>query len=418
MKRINNELGNTLLIVMIIVIVFTIIGVGLLSINISASKQFNHKEEQVQARHLAEMGIIHHKANIEEAVDLYHSKPFEFVYIKKKGNGNNDDDKIIDEEASKRKYFNELCNAVKNVSVSTYTTQLGTYIVNGSLNCSMDSEGNIPTKMIVNLESDGKSKDVTKKILAKVTISSGGELGSGTDDSSIGEVKNPGEIPKKPDYPVSNWGTIPTVNNLDAIQNPKPAKVIHAITSKNPFETTSFVEILGSADMEKKSNWTFNDHLIIGGSFKTNTGGKDASLLTVNKDLYVGGAFDHLSNHTKSIIRGNFIVKGDMRFGTKSQFMVGGNALFDYGISLVDTHAQVTINQNAYFKKPLGSVKTKANVCVKGDIFLWKNNQWAPYLPADSGYGGFDAKCIGTAPDNSGEIYKWTVEPNLQAEYK
>ena len=49
--------------VLLLVVVFTILGMGLLSINISSTKQFNKKEEQVQARHLAEMGILHYKEN-------------------------------------------------------------------------------------------------------------------------------------------------------------------------------------------------------------------------------------------------------------------------------------------------------------------------------------------------------------------
>ena len=42
-----NEHGNALLMVLMVVVVFTILGAGLLTMNVSASKQFDKKEEQV-----------------------------------------------------------------------------------------------------------------------------------------------------------------------------------------------------------------------------------------------------------------------------------------------------------------------------------------------------------------------------------
>lgn len=66
MNSSNNENGYALLMVMLLVVLFTILGMGLLAMNINASKQFNKKEEQVQARHFAEMGVLHYKAEIQK----------------------------------------------------------------------------------------------------------------------------------------------------------------------------------------------------------------------------------------------------------------------------------------------------------------------------------------------------------------
>lgn len=66
MKRIRSEKGYALLLVMLLVVLFTIIGMGLLAMNMNAAKQFKSKEEQVQARHQAEMGVLHYKAEIEK----------------------------------------------------------------------------------------------------------------------------------------------------------------------------------------------------------------------------------------------------------------------------------------------------------------------------------------------------------------
>ena len=42
-----------------------------MSMNISAAKQFNNKEEQIQARHQAENGLLHYKAMIDKKVESY-----------------------------------------------------------------------------------------------------------------------------------------------------------------------------------------------------------------------------------------------------------------------------------------------------------------------------------------------------------
>ena len=66
MARIQNEKGYALLLVMLLVVLFTLMGMGLLAMNMNAAKQFNAKEEQVQARHQAEMGVLHYQAEIEK----------------------------------------------------------------------------------------------------------------------------------------------------------------------------------------------------------------------------------------------------------------------------------------------------------------------------------------------------------------
>ncbi len=63
-----NERGGALLLVLMLVVIFSVLGMGVLMLNISASKQLSKKEEQIQARHLAEMGIMHYKAEVEKIV--------------------------------------------------------------------------------------------------------------------------------------------------------------------------------------------------------------------------------------------------------------------------------------------------------------------------------------------------------------
>lgn len=68
MKSVNNEKGYALLMVLMLILLFTVLGIGLLAMNMNAAKQFNMKEEQVQARHQAEMGVLHYEAILKDKV--------------------------------------------------------------------------------------------------------------------------------------------------------------------------------------------------------------------------------------------------------------------------------------------------------------------------------------------------------------
>lgn len=68
MNNKKNEQGYALVMVLMLVFVFSILGMGLFALNMNASKQFNHKEETIQARHYAEMGVLHYKAELESFV--------------------------------------------------------------------------------------------------------------------------------------------------------------------------------------------------------------------------------------------------------------------------------------------------------------------------------------------------------------
>jgi len=70
LKQIRNEKGYALLFVMLLVVLFTIMGMGLFTMNMNAAKQFSMKEQQVGARHQAEMGVLHYKAELAETIKL------------------------------------------------------------------------------------------------------------------------------------------------------------------------------------------------------------------------------------------------------------------------------------------------------------------------------------------------------------
>jgi type II secretory pathway component PulK len=69
MVNLKNQKGYVLLIVLMLIMVFTVLGLSLLTLNITSAKQFNNKEKIVQARHTAEMGALHYKAHIAKEWD-------------------------------------------------------------------------------------------------------------------------------------------------------------------------------------------------------------------------------------------------------------------------------------------------------------------------------------------------------------
>lgn len=63
-----SESGYALLMVLMLIILFTVLGMGLMATNMNSAKQFSMKENQVQARHQAEMGVLHYSAILEDKI--------------------------------------------------------------------------------------------------------------------------------------------------------------------------------------------------------------------------------------------------------------------------------------------------------------------------------------------------------------
>lgn len=383
MKTSKNEKGYALLMVLMLILLFTVLGMGLMAMNMNSATQFNTKEEQVMARHFAEMGVLHYKTKVESIVK----------------------DPSIQNNLSCADFPEAIEKPVEN-NVSEYTVTLLADSV-----CESTEK-----QMIIKIKSEGKAKDEdkAKEIEATIFISNTSEVENegGTEEES----SSSGKVPQKPAYPEVNWTSKSAITDLDDINSANPSKVIYGMTTQEPFIANGFVEVLSAVDVNKESQWTFKDHLLVAGSFATSTTGNNVSTIAVNEDFYIGGAL-HIKNHTIVNVGGDFIVMGDVDFGTKATLNVSGNALFDWKISNVAPHADITIHKNAYFKNSLGTVNNNANFCVKGDAFLWKENKWAPYLSTDQGYEGLTESCLGTAINNP--IQKnWKVLPGLNAIYK
>lgn len=75
---VNNEKGSSLLVVLLVMTVFTIVGLGLMGLNVNTSKQVSKTGNDLQATNLAEMGAYHLKGEVLRilASDNYKNKNF------------------------------------------------------------------------------------------------------------------------------------------------------------------------------------------------------------------------------------------------------------------------------------------------------------------------------------------------------
>ena len=399
MRLKNNEDGSTLLMVILLVAVIAILGTALFAMNASATKQFSNKEEQVQARHLAEMGVEHYQAKVSENLKRYNR---EFIPIKKKG--------IVDEGESQKKYVKGLCEEVLPYSINNNDAKTGDYKVEVTSKkphvCDVSNDN-----VTVSIISTGTAKETPIVIEAEITVTDPGT--SGGNIVNIGNAV--GFLLDKSKYPTSN--TLTKVKTFDDIGSLEAVKVANSTSKNNRFETSAFVEV-DSFNIQK-SSWTFTNHLLIKGnaSFLDN-----GTTLTVGEDLYIDGDFTS-SNHSEINVGKNLIINGKTEFTNHLKMIVSGSALFVSGNFKIYPNARVEINQHAYFKSTVDAPGKSRDdtICVKGDILLWKTNSWQPYTQQDDGYNVFDKECLGTGqptspPDSSGR-YNWKVKEAVKAIY-
>lgn len=296
MKVRNNEQGSTLLIVLMLIVVFSILGVGLLSMNISASKQFNKKEEQVQARHLAEMGLLHYKSEIKDQLTAY-------TFQK--------DDHETTEDALKRSQL-ELCEML-DLEIEYPLHNSKEYIAQAipDGNCEKNSEG----KMKLKLSSQGKSNETLKRITATATFI----------PPTVIEID---DIPAKPNIPGEPLPDLPDYSEGD-------------------------VEVTGPI-FTKKETQHFKGSLVINHAAKDPTfrvDGGNGYNLTVDKDFYIGGDLDS-QNHACILVRGNLTIQGESYLGNKTVVIVYGNAYFKIKPELQNENAQIYVAGNTFLGSP------------------------------------------------------------------
>lgn len=390
MTMLNSEKGGALPLVLLILVVFTVLGLTMISMNLSSAKQLNKKEENTQARHLAEMGVVHYRTLIDQKVLSYNSNPTNYlVYVNGK----------LDSKQSFIKYRNGL-ESILNVDLREINTELGKYKIVDNKVQSFENKIELAFTSIGYVNS-GLAKEINATLtISPITNESNSDINSETE-----------LLPQKP-LPPENMTSVFT---LDDIKNLNSVSVKQASTTKNPFTTSAFVNIENNINLPKKSIWTFNNHLLINGSLSMETSGNNFSTFSVNQDLFISGDLNTV-NHNLIQVGGNLSIKGNAKFGTKTELYVNGNAEF----KKIDLEPQVriTIQKDAFIYNPLINVKSKASVCVKGTAYLQKENKWKPYEPGDIGYNFLDKSCLKSTQPSDPDPFNWIVLPNVNADYQ
>ncbi len=409
MQVFNNERGGTLVMVLLLVIVFTIVGIGLLTMNISASKQFDKKEEQVQARHLAEMGILHYQAAVDEAVRAYNIS--------------------YDTEAatsSFEDYMSGLLQMANGVRVGEQTANTGKYIVTGEGNGILDSSSE---KIVFAVTSEGFARKTSKVVEAEVTVSSlegsGDSDGSGSNSGGNGNSGNGSGTQ-------GNGGTNPLPES-DVTEKVSSLEVNNESRSYK-----GSLDVLGSAKVGTVKDGQAK--LAIGNDFflrsNSNIGYGQSSQTEVN----VGGNmkskgsidFGHgMYSETKVVVGGDFTVEANITIGNGQDsitgFAIGGDFISSTTVEIARNHGSVAcviVYGNARLSNHGILAGSDGKFYVYGETYINGVPQGNTYKPP-ANLDQLNCPALPSTPDpddknppNASDQYNWAVEPDVHAVYK
>lgn len=288
-----NEKGYALLMVLMLIILFTVLGMGLMATNMNSAKQFSMKENQVQARHYAEMGLLHYQVLIDDVI-----KEYKFTATKAGADTATSNSRV------------ELCNKIRTIGTVEKTHINGSYKVptaeltgcsptdKGKINISMKSSGEVVTGGVKLVEGN-------MSVAPPVISATEAELVTG---------------PPIPAKPVNNTGK-PTVTT------PPTSGVVN-----------DFVEINGPFDINR-SSYHFQSFIInspVANDALTVSGGNNGDTLKVEKDLYITGRVSS-QNHICIYVQGNLTILGNVDLGPHSLILVYGDAYIKGTVQLKNT---------------------------------------------------------------------------------
>ncbi len=289
----NNEKGSTLIIVLLIVALITILGMSLFAMNISASKQFTNKEKQVQARHLAEMGIMHYQSKVDQEVDAFTADKSNYEVYDLITNSDNSTRRVLNVDKTTEKYIQGICRLVQldGEDAINRVTNTGEYQVNRPTEMECSHLTSDTKEIQVTIESTGIATEVDKTIEATIRVAPLNEHPDQEDEED---------------------------------SDPDPDPNYH----ERPEPPTEDVDKRPIFDMDKRETEIVNRNLYITGDFKIKPGGGNSpNLLQVRKSLYVNGTMA-FNNHACIVVDGDLTVLGDIdiKNDQKSFIVVYGNA--------------------------------------------------------------------------------------------
>lgn len=314
-----NEEGYALLLVMMLVLLFTTLGMGLLAMNMNASKQFNLKEEQVQARHQAEMGILHYQTMLEKTVQ---ANPSNLSCSK----------------------IEPLLSVINNSPAATSTYSL-TRSENSNFTCTQKAN-----ELEIEVISKSKSNLEKEKIIeATYYINNIGDKDLGGNNHSPVTV-----LPVKP---VTAGPKLTTWNKVCDNNGGKKCKDAHEIID-------NFTEV--NTITMKQNSLHFKDNLVLQ---KLIVQGGNGAGLKVNKNMYVSDEID-VQTHACMAIGKNLIVKNSITSKNKLHLIVYWDAYLPKVFESTSNNNEMYVFGDIYlpadFQVPTNS---KMDVYVKGNVY-------------------------------------------------
>lgn len=277
LDHLKSQRGSTLAIALIIIVLFSILGLGLVTLNASASKQFTNKEQQVQARHFAEMGLMHYKSKVKKVLAEHNE---ELRGIK---DSSLTEKQKIDAINLKNSQLCSKLTVVDNIKPINLNTDINYNI--SRINCNNDNN----TSVTIDVTSDGKSpQEKVVKIDLKLSLILPGNLKEGTEGIGDGvsiKSKKPVQNPNTP-APLVTYKNLTTGKNKNFID--QNIHITENYTANN-IKTFSGTQLFIDGDMIS-NNFTqglTNSILYTGGNLTSHNGTGDIS----NSTIYVTGTF-------------------------------------------------------------------------------------------------------------------------------
>lgn len=383
LKIINNQKGVTLVVVLLMVTVFTILGMSVIGYALTNTNQVEKSEKNMQAVDIAEMGVIRYKNEFMEKAKELLSDSINAV------NEANKDMKItktestlrneLDTEITKRR--NSFLLEIPERNVPNQTSQLG---INGSYTIkipdknqnifSRDDKNNI-NKITVKFISTGK---INPQIIESITTTiefninaiiqlkeiDNGDSGSGGDSNpGNGSGNNPVDLDKIIDRPTGlvNCEFNNTIMNTCSYED--------SIEIDNPNMNLSNVNTLISEDLTiTKGNIGMSNSLL----YIMQDGFFDGIHGINSSKIYVGGdaTFENISHEfTSSSERSTIVVRGTSTFDKNSKFS-GTDVFANFGnfLQLNLTNATINIANDATFDKNNVKLDDNSKICVGGKV--------------------------------------------------
>lgn len=196
MKTFKNDKGYALLMVLMMIILFTVLGMALMATNMNSAKQFSLKENQVQARHQAEMGILHYNAILKDKISSLSNSAIKCSDIdallgptKKLSVGDYiiepvkpsttsckevENGKLLEIAINSKAIINE--NTIKEVKATFYAKNQGVSSISPSLGSGIPTKPNSPDTITINelnMKKENKQYEGSLIVNGKLDIEGG-----------------------------------------------------------------------------------------------------------------------------------------------------------------------------------------------------------------------------------------------------